>query len=86
MDAARSSESTAALIGSFLPPTPPRVMLAGVAHGGTPAWQIAVSVEIVVATIVPTLRIAGRVYAGAALRSGRRVKLREAWYGVETAR
>ena len=86
MDAARSPDSTAALIGSFLPPTAPMVMLARVAYGGVPAWQIAVSVVLMVATIVAMLRIAGRVYAGAALRLGRRVKLREAWYGVETAR
>jgi ABC-2 type transport system permease protein len=86
MDAARSPDSTAALIGSFLPPTAPMVMLARVAYGGVPAWQIAVSVVLMVAAIVAMLRIAGRVYAGAALRSGRRVKLREAWYGVETTR
>ena len=86
MDAARSPDSTAALIGSFLPPTAPMVMLARVAYGGVPAWQIAVSVVLMVGTIVAMLRIAGRVYAGAALRLGRRVKLREAWYGVETAR
>ena len=59
------------------------VMLARVAYGGVPAWQIAVSVVLMVATIVAMLRIAGRVYAGAALRLGRRVKLREAWYGVK---
>ena len=84
MDAARSPESTAALIGSFLPPTAPMVMLARVAYGGVPEWQIAVSVMLMVATIVVMLRLAGRVYAGAALRLGGRVKLREAWYGVET--
>ena len=86
IDAAHSPESTTALIGSFLPPTAPMVMLARVAYGGVPAWQIAVSVVLMVGTIVAMLRIAGRVYAGAALRLGRRVKLREAWYGVETAR
>jgi ABC-2 type transport system permease protein len=82
MDAARSPDSTAALVGSFLPPTAPMVMLARVAYGGVPAWQIAASVALMVATIVVMLRLAGRVYAGAALRSGRRVGLREAWFGV----
>jgi ABC-2 type transport system permease protein len=85
MDAARSPASTAALIASFLPPMAPMVMLARVAYGGVPAWQIAVSVVLMVVTIVAMVRIAGRVYAGAALRLGGRVKLREAWYGVETA-
>jgi hypothetical protein len=31
------------------------------------------------------LRLAGRIYAGAVLRTGGRVKLREAWRGAEAS-
>ena len=85
MDAARSPDSMAALIGSFLPPTAPMVMLGRMAYGGVPAWEIAVSILLMLGTIYAMLRIAGRVYAGAALRLGRRVKLRDAWRGAGLA-
>jgi ABC-2 type transport system permease protein len=48
-----------------------------------PPWQIAVSILLMVGTIYAMLRVAARVYAGAALRLGRRVKLRDAWAGAE---
>lgn len=42
-----------------------------------PGWQVALSLAVAVATTVAAFRIAGRVYAGAVLRSGGRVSLRE---------
>jgi ABC-2 type transport system permease protein len=83
MGAAQSPDSMAALIGSFVPPTAPLVMLVRIAYGGVPWWQIALSVVIMVATIYAMVRIAGRVYAGAALRMGKRVKLMDAWRTAE---
>jgi ABC-2 type transport system permease protein len=83
MEAARSPDSMAALIGSFVPPTAPLVMVVRIAHGGLPWWQIALSVLLTVGTIYAMIRVAGRVYAGAALRMGRRVKLMDAWRAAE---
>jgi ABC-2 type transport system permease protein len=83
MEAAQSPDSPAALVGSFVPPTAPLVMLVRIAHGGVPWWQIALSVLLMVGTIYAMIRVAGRVYAGAALRTGRRVKLMDAWRAAE---
>ena len=77
----RAPESTQALIASFVPPTAPMVMLVRIAYGGVPWWQIVMSVAVMIVSIVVLLRVAGRVYTGAALRLGRRIKLTDAWRG-----
>ena len=77
----RAPESTQALIASFVPPTAPMVMLVRIAYGGVPWWQIVASVSVMIVSIVVLLRVAGRVYTGAALRLGRRIKLTDAWRG-----
>lgn len=81
MEAAQTPDGTAALVGSFLPPTAPMVMTVRMAHGGVPGWQVVVSVALVLLTIYGMVRLAGRIYAGAALRFGGRLRLREAWRG-----
>jgi ABC-2 type transport system permease protein len=83
MGAAESPDSAAALVGSLVPPTAPMVMTVRMAHGGVPWWQIVLSVALMVVTVFGMVRLAGRIYAGAALRFGRRVRLREAWRGGE---
>ncbi|MGZ4149478.1 MAG: ABC transporter permease [Actinomycetota bacterium] len=83
LSAVRSPDGTAALVGSFLPPTAPMVMIVRIAGGGVPWWQIALSATLTIAAIVGMVALAGRVYAGAVLRIGRRVKLAEAWRGAE---
>jgi ABC-2 type transport system permease protein len=83
LEAVQSPDSLATLIGSFLPPTAPLVMIVRIANGSVPWWQIALSVALMVVTIYGMLLLAGRIYAGAVLRTGRRVKLREAWRGAE---
>ena len=85
LEAAQSPDSLATLIGSFLPPTAPLVMIVRIANGSVPWWQIAVSVALMAATIYGMVRLAGRIYAGAVLRTGGRVKLREAWRGAEVS-
>ncbi len=81
--AAESPDSVGALIGSFIPPTAPMVMTVRIANGGVPWWEIALSVALMLAAIYGMVRLAGRIYAGAVLRIGRRVKLKEAWRGGE---
>ncbi len=80
---AESPDSLGALIGSFVPPTAPMVMTVRIANGGVPWWEIVLSVALMLATIYGMVQLAGRIYAGAVLRIGRRVKLKEAWRGGE---
>ena len=59
------------------------VMIVRIASGGVPWWQIALSVALMVVTVYGMVQLAGRIYAGAVLRFGRRLRLREAWRGSE---
>lgn len=77
--AIQSPDGLAALIGSFVPPTAPMVMIVRIANGGVPWWQIVAAALLVVASILGLVVVAGRIYAGAVLRIGRRVRLSEAW-------
>ena len=83
MEAARSPDGVVTLIGSLFPPTAPMVMIARMAQGQVPWWQIALSVSLLVITIYGMVQLAGRIYAGAVLRFGGRLRLREAWHGAE---
>ena len=85
LEAVQSPDSVATLIGSFLPPTAPLVMIVRIANGSVPWWQIGLSVLLMLVAIYGMLRLAGRIYAGAVLRTGGRVKLREAWRGAEAS-
>ena len=49
------------------------------AVGNAPFWEVALSVVLVLAAIYLLVRIGARVYTGALLRTGGKVKLREAW-------
>lgn len=81
-NAAESPDGVAALVGSLLPPTAPMVMIARLAQGGVPWWQIVLSVTLIVVTVFGMVQLAGRIYAGAVLRIGPRVRLKEAWRGA----
>ena len=83
MQATQSPDGTAALVGSLLPPTAPMVMIVRIAHGSVPWWEIVLSVVLITATIYGMVRLAGRIYAGAVLRIGPRLRLREAWRSGE---
>jgi ABC-2 type transport system permease protein len=83
MEAAQSPDSVAALVGSLFPPTAPMVMIVRIAHGSVPWWQIGLSVALIGVTIYGMVQLAGRIYAGAVLRFGRRLRLKEAWRGGE---
>jgi ABC-2 type transport system permease protein len=83
MQVVRTPESTAAVIGSLVPPTAPMLMIARIAYGGVPLWQIVVSAALMVLTVYGLVLLAGRIYAGGVLRFGGRLRLREAWRGAE---
>jgi ABC-2 type transport system permease protein len=64
---------------SFLPPTAPMTMSARAIVGDVPWWQIALSVALMLGGIVVLIRLAGRIYANAILRTGPRLRFRQAW-------
>jgi|SRR4051812_17074764 ABC-2 type transport system permease protein len=67
-----------ATVTSFVPGLSPLVMPVRMAAGVVPVWQVVVSVLLMLAAIALVIRLGGRVYAGALLRTGGKVKLREA--------
>ncbi|CAN5524946.1 hypothetical protein BH23ACT7_BH23ACT7_19690 [soil metagenome] len=67
-----------ARIASFVPPVAPMVMPVRVTLGEVAAWEVAASVAVMLASIGGMVLLAGRVYQGAILRTGARVKIRDA--------
>ena len=78
VQAGQDPGSTLATVTSFVPGLSPLVMPVRTAAGEAPAWEVAVSVAIMLVAIALVVRIGGRVYAGALLRTGGKTKLREA--------
>jgi ABC-2 type transport system permease protein len=81
--ATESPDNVAAVAASLFPPTAPMVMIARNAHGAVPLGQTLLSVALMAISIYGMVLLAARVYAGAALRFGGRVPLKEAWRGAE---
>ncbi len=67
-----------ATVTSFVPGLSPMVMPVRMAAGEAPAWEVALAVLIMLAAIAVVVRVGGRVYAGALMRTGGKVKMREA--------
>jgi ABC-2 type transport system permease protein len=71
--------SPLAAVLSMIPIFAPTLMPVRLALGVVPAWQAVVSLAGMVVVIPLLLWIAARIYRNAVLRSGARVKLRDAW-------
>jgi ABC-2 type transport system permease protein len=82
MGASSNPGSTLATMSSFLPPVAPLVMPVRIAAGEVAAWRVAASLGIMLVSIVAVVLLASRLYEGAVLRTGARVKLRDAWAGA----
>jgi ABC-2 type transport system permease protein len=67
-----------ARVTSYLPGLSPLVMPVRQAAGEVATWEIALAVVLMLVAIALIVRLGGRVYAGALLRTGGRTKLREA--------
>ncbi|MFD8498116.1 ABC transporter permease [Amycolatopsis sp. NPDC059657] len=63
---------------SMIPMFSPTLMPMRLAMGGVPVWEAALSVVLVLATIPALIWFAGRMYSGAVMRTGAKVKLRDA--------
>jgi ABC-2 type transport system permease protein len=82
MGAGSNPGSTLATVSSFLPPVAPLVMPVRIAAGEVAAGQVVASLGIMVVSIVAVVLLASRLYEGAVLRTGARVKLGDAWRGA----
>jgi ABC-2 type transport system permease protein len=72
-------DSTIAKIASLLPISSALAMPVRMVLGSATAWEIVFSLLIVVGSTALLIPLAGRVYAGAILRTGAKVKIRDAW-------
>jgi ABC-2 type transport system permease protein len=70
--------NTLAEVLSVIPMFAPTLMPMRLAMGGVPVWEAVVSVGFVLALIPALVWLAGRIYANAVMRSGARVKLKDA--------
>jgi ABC-2 type transport system permease protein len=78
LQAARNPSGTLATVTSFVPGLSPMVMPIRQAAGGAAWWEVLVSALIMLAAIAVVVRVGGRVYAGALLRTSGKTKIREA--------
>ena len=68
-----------ARVMTFLPPAAPMVVPLRVALGAIEPWEIVVSIGLMLAAIWLLFALGGRVYTGAVLQTGGRIRLRDAW-------
>ena len=66
-------------IASFLPTSSALAMPVRIVLGSATPLEVVLSVAIVVLSAAALIPVSARLYAGAILRTGARVKLREAW-------
>jgi ABC-2 type transport system permease protein len=78
LQAAGNPDGTLALVTSFVPGLSPLVMPVRQAAGDVAPWEVALAVVLMLVAIALIVRVGGRVYAGALLRTGGKTKLREA--------
>jgi ABC-2 type transport system permease protein len=73
-----SPDGGLAKVTSIVPPFSTMVMPIRWAAGDVPLWEVGVSMLLMAVVVVALIRVAGRIYAGAVLRSGPRVKIKDA--------
>jgi ABC-2 type transport system permease protein len=78
IQASAAPDGTLATVTSFTPGLSPLVMPVRQAAGNVALWEIALAVVLMLAAIALVVRLGGRVYAGALLRTGGKIKMREA--------
>lgn len=83
IQALENPTGTLAVVSTFIPPVAPFVVPVRFAFGAVPFWQFAVSVGLMVLTVMVMIRLAGRVYLGGLLRFGSKVGIREAFRSAE---
>lgn len=77
--ALQSPDASLVRIASILPTSAALAMPVRIVLGSAAPWEIALSVALLVGSTLALVPVAGRLYAGAILRTGGRVRLRDAW-------
>ena len=72
-------DSLLSLVGSLVPFTSPMVMPVRMAVSEVPVYEVALAVVILIGSIYTVVIAAGRVYRGAVLEIGQKVRIRDAW-------
>ncbi len=78
LQAASDPRSTLAVVTSYVPGLSPMVMPVRQAAGDVALWEVAVAVLLMLVAIALVVRLGGRVYSGALLRTSGKTKLKEA--------
>jgi ABC-2 type transport system permease protein len=78
IQASANPDGTLARVTSLVPGLSPLVMPVRQAAGEVAAWEVALAVVLMLAAIALIVRLGGRIYAGALLRTGGKLKMREA--------
>ena len=77
--ALENPDSTLSIVASILPTSSALAMPVRIALGAAEPWQIALALVLLIGGTLLLIPLSGRLYAGAILRTGARVKLRDAW-------
>lgn len=77
--AIENPDGLAAVLGSLFPFTAPVVMPVRAATGTVPEWQVLLAVALVIVTTLVAIRVGARVYRGAVLSIGAKVRVRDAF-------
>jgi ABC-2 type transport system permease protein len=78
VQAAGDPGSTLAVVTSYVPGLSPMVMPVRQAAGDVASWEVAVAVLLMLVAIALVVRLGGRVYSGALLRTAGRTKIKDA--------
>jgi ABC-2 type transport system permease protein len=78
IQAASDPGGRVAEVTSFVPGLSPLVMPVRMAAGQAAVWEVALAVVLMLAAVALVVRLGGRIYAGALLRTGGKIKIREA--------
>jgi ABC-2 type transport system permease protein len=73
----RNPAGPTATVLSLLPPLSPILMPGRIALAAVPAWQVALSIMLTLATVAILARVSGMVYRNAVLHIGPRLRLRD---------
>ena len=68
-----------ARVMTFLPPAAPMVVPLRVALGAIEPWEVLLSIALMLVSIWVLFVVGARVYAGAVLQMGSRIRIRDAW-------
>ncbi len=78
VQAASDPDSTLAVVTSYVPGLSPMVMPVRQAAGDVALWEVGAAIALMLVAIALVVRLGGRIYSGALLRTAGRTKIKEA--------